>query len=128
MSCCGPAAVSTADESKSGSLDNIPSNIATAVTAASAACPSKPAGKKFKYGTAGFRAKANVLDSTFLRVGMLSALRGKQQKGQVRAQDTHISKGDHETAHKHTCHIPSGSGWLAHSTDCCVCMHVMRRW
>ena len=61
-----------ADESKS----------AGGVAAASAAVP-KPKGATFTYGTAGFRGEASGLDSTFLRVGMLAALRGKHQKGQV---------------------------------------------
>lgn len=60
----------------------MPPELAEAVKAAAASVP-KPEGASFKYGTAGFRGKADTLDSTFLRVGMLAALRGKQQNGQI---------------------------------------------
>ena len=39
---------------------------------------------KLAYGTAGFRARAELLDAVFLRMGMLAALRAVQTK-QVRA-------------------------------------------
>ena len=47
-----------------------------------AAATPRPDGVKLTYGTAGFRAKADVLPSTFLRMGMLATLRSVQ-KGQV---------------------------------------------
>jgi phosphoacetylglucosamine mutase len=34
--------------------------------------------KVLKYGTAGFREKADILDSTFFRAGMLALLRSRQ--------------------------------------------------
>jgi hypothetical protein len=48
-----------------------------------AASVPRPAGVTLSYGTAGFRAKAAVLPSTFLRMGFLAALRAQQTK-QVR--------------------------------------------
>ena len=53
-----------------------------ALNALAAATP-RPAGMTFAYGTAGFRARAEVLPSTFLRMGMLAALRSIQL-GKVR--------------------------------------------
>ena len=38
-------------------------------------------GVKLAYGTAGFRANANVLDSTFFRVGALATLRSRARGG-----------------------------------------------
>ena len=38
---------------------------------------SPPAGVLLKYGTAGFRARAELLESTFLRMGVLAALRSR---------------------------------------------------
>jgi hypothetical protein len=52
-----------------------------AVAAAAAAVPS--AAVKLAYGTAGFRARADVLDAVFLRMGMLAALRSAQTKTAV---------------------------------------------
>lgn len=49
----------------------------SALNALAAATP-RPAGMTFSYGTAGFRAPAAVLPSTFLRMGMLAALRSAQ--------------------------------------------------
>jgi hypothetical protein len=43
----------------------------------------RPSGVTMAYGTAGFRAKASLLPSTFLRMGFLAAMRA-QQTGQVR--------------------------------------------
>ena len=43
----------------------------------------KPAGKLFQYGTAGFRMKANLLDSVVFRVGLLAALRSRKLSGQT---------------------------------------------
>ncbi|MCJ1440672.1 MAG: Phosphoacetylglucosamine Mutase [Stictis urceolatum] len=43
----------------------------------------KPADKEFQYGTAGFRMKANLLDSVVFRVGLLAALRSKKLNGKV---------------------------------------------
>jgi len=37
----------------------------------------------FSYGTAGFRARADVLDSVMFRMGILAALRSKAKKGQI---------------------------------------------
>ncbi|KAF2398370.1 N-acetylglucosamine-phosphate mutase-like protein [Trichodelitschia bisporula] len=42
----------------------------------------KPAGN-FQYGTAGFRMKANLLDSVVFRVGLLAVLRSKKLNGQT---------------------------------------------
>ena len=39
----------------------------------------KPVGKSFAYGTAGFRCPADVLDSTFHRMGMLGVLRSRSR-------------------------------------------------
>lgn len=38
---------------------------------------SPPPGATLKYGTAGFRTRAELLDSTFLRMGVLAALRSR---------------------------------------------------
>ncbi len=43
----------------------------------------KPAGKSFTYGTAGFRMKADLLDSIMFTVGILAVLRSKAHKGKV---------------------------------------------
>lgn len=43
----------------------------------------KPDGIVFGYGTAGFRMKADVLDSVAFRVGILAALRSQFKKGQT---------------------------------------------
>jgi len=43
--------------------------------AAAAAAVPKPEGQTFSYGTAGFRTKGNLLDSTCFRMGLLCALR-----------------------------------------------------
>ena len=51
-----------------------------AAAAKLAAATPKPTDKTFRYGTAGFRSLASTLDSTFLRVGMLAALRGQNVK------------------------------------------------
>ncbi|KAJ9649565.1 Phosphoacetylglucosamine Mutase [Coniosporium tulheliwenetii] len=40
-------------------------------------------GKVFQYGTAGFRMKANLLDSVVYRVGLLAALRSRKLNGQT---------------------------------------------
>jgi phosphomannomutase len=37
--------------------------------------------KVLKYGTAGFRERAELLDSTFLRMGALAALRSRSHNG-----------------------------------------------
>jgi phosphoacetylglucosamine mutase len=39
---------------------------------------SKPAGRVFQYGTAGFRMKANLLDSVVFRVGLAATLRSRE--------------------------------------------------
>ncbi|TNY22820.1 Phosphoacetylglucosamine mutase [Rhodotorula diobovata] len=51
------------------------------VRAASSAHP-RPLNTTFAYGTAGFRANADTLDSTMFRVGLLAALRSKKLAGQ----------------------------------------------
>ncbi|KAI9757932.1 MAG: hypothetical protein M4579_003268 [Chaenotheca gracillima] len=43
----------------------------------------KPEGRVFQYGTAGFRMKANLLDSVVFRVGLLAALRSRKLNGQT---------------------------------------------
>ena len=40
-------------------------------------------GSKFTYGTAGFRMKADLLDSIMFSVGVLAVLRSKSHGGQV---------------------------------------------
>ncbi|KAL1619368.1 Phosphoacetylglucosamine Mutase [Diplodia seriata] len=40
-------------------------------------------GKVFQYGTAGFRMKADLLDSVVYRVGLLAALRSRKLNGQT---------------------------------------------
>ncbi|KAL8828119.1 MAG: hypothetical protein Q9170_006738 [Blastenia crenularia] len=52
------------------------------IRTASAKFP-KPVDKKFQYGTAGFRMKANLLDSVVYRVGLLAALRSRKLNGQT---------------------------------------------
>lgn len=47
------------------------------LAAALLAVPFPPVGKSLKYGTAGFRERAELLDSTFLRLGMLAAVRSR---------------------------------------------------
>ncbi|KAG9241471.1 N-acetylglucosamine-phosphate mutase-like protein [Calycina marina] len=53
-----------------------------AILAASNKHP-KPDGKVFQYGTAGFRMKANLLDSVVFRVGLIAALRSRKLGGQT---------------------------------------------
>jgi phosphoacetylglucosamine mutase len=43
----------------------------------------KPADRTFQYGTAGFRMKANLLDSVVFRVGLIAALRSRKLGGQT---------------------------------------------
>lgn len=43
----------------------------------------KPAGQVFQYGTAGFRMKANLLDSVVFRVGLVASLRSRKLGGQT---------------------------------------------
>ncbi|GAA6007132.1 hypothetical protein JCM10207_001521 [Rhodosporidiobolus poonsookiae] len=43
----------------------------------------RPAGITYSYGTAGFRADAEILDSVFYRVGLLAVLRSKKLKGKT---------------------------------------------
>ena len=43
----------------------------------------KPIGQVLAYGTAGFRADASILASTFHRMGMLAGLRSSQRKGLI---------------------------------------------
>lgn len=43
----------------------------------------KPADRVFQYGTAGFRMKANLLDSVVFRVGLVAALRSRKLGGQT---------------------------------------------
>ena len=52
------------------------------LTEASANYP-KPAGRTFQYGTAGFRMKADLLDSVVFRVALLASLRSRKLNGQV---------------------------------------------
>lgn len=56
--------------------------MADAILAAAAKHP-KPEDKSFKYGTAGFRMKANLLDSVVFRVGLIAALRSRKLGGQT---------------------------------------------
>ncbi|KAI4200894.1 MAG: hypothetical protein LQ350_003580 [Teloschistes chrysophthalmus] len=53
-----------------------------AIIAASARFP-KPKDRIFQYGTAGFRMKANLLDSVVFRIGLLAALRSRKLNGQT---------------------------------------------
>ncbi|GAA5903540.1 hypothetical protein JCM8208_003619 [Rhodotorula glutinis] len=53
-----------------------------AIRQASASHP-RPHNTTFAYGTAGFRANADTLDSTMFRVGILAALRSKKLAGQT---------------------------------------------
>ncbi|KAI9821382.1 MAG: Phosphoacetylglucosamine Mutase [Thelocarpon impressellum] len=53
-----------------------------AILKASALHP-KPADRVFQYGTAGFRMKADLLDSVVFRVGLLAALRSRKMGGQT---------------------------------------------
>lgn len=51
-------------------------------------------GSKFNYGTAGFRMKADLLDSVMFSVGILAVLRSKSHKGQVlKSRDKMRKKG-----------------------------------
>jgi phosphoacetylglucosamine mutase len=56
--------------------------MADAIISAAAKHP-KPDDKSFKYGTAGFRMKANLLDSVVFRVGLVAALRSRKLGGQT---------------------------------------------
>ena len=49
------------------------------VSAVASRVPNAPT--RLAYGTAGFRARAGLLDAVFLRMGMLAALRSVQQRG-----------------------------------------------
>jgi len=42
-----------------------------------------PAGQQYKYGTAGFRMKADLLEGVSFRVGLLAALRSRKLQGQA---------------------------------------------
>jgi phosphoacetylglucosamine mutase len=53
-----------------------------AILSASSKHP-KPADRTFQYGTAGFRMKANLLDSVVFRVGLIAALRSRKLGGQT---------------------------------------------
>lgn len=53
-----------------------------AISAAALKHP-KPTDKTFQYGTAGFRMKANLLDSVVFRVGLIAALRSRKLGGQT---------------------------------------------
>jgi len=53
-----------------------------AIKLASARHP-KPADYTYTYGTAGFRLKAELLDSVMFRVGLLAVLRSKKLEGQI---------------------------------------------
>ena len=54
-----------------------------------------PAGVLLKYGTAGFREKADILDSTFFRMGMLALLRSRQmEKVRTRVPPVRASSSD----------------------------------
>ncbi|KAK4962156.1 Phosphoacetylglucosamine Mutase [Elasticomyces elasticus] len=57
------------------------SKYAEAIAQASAKHPQP--GKTFQYGTAGFRMKADLLDSVVYRVGLLAALRSRKLNGQT---------------------------------------------
>jgi phosphoacetylglucosamine mutase len=52
------------------------------ILAASSKHP-KPVDRVFQYGTAGFRMKANLLDSVVFRVGLVAALRSRKLGGQT---------------------------------------------
>ena len=52
------------------------------IAEASAKYP-KPADRTFQYGTAGFRMKANLLDSVVFRVALLASLRSRKLNGQI---------------------------------------------
>jgi phosphoacetylglucosamine mutase len=56
--------------------------MADAILSASSKHP-KPEDKTFQYGTAGFRMKANLLDSIVFRVGLVAALRSRKLSGQT---------------------------------------------
>jgi phosphoacetylglucosamine mutase len=56
--------------------------MADAILSATAKHP-KPEDKTFQYGTAGFRMKANLLDSVVFRVGLVAALRSRKLGGQT---------------------------------------------
>lgn len=43
----------------------------------------KPADRTFQYGTAGFRMKADLLDSVVFRVALLASLRSRKLNGQI---------------------------------------------
>ncbi|QIW95151.1 hypothetical protein AMS68_000669 [Peltaster fructicola] len=58
------------------------SNYDDAIAAAAKLYP-RPAVPKFVYGTAGFRMKADLLDSVVFTVGVLAALRSRKLKGQA---------------------------------------------
>ncbi|RDL42306.1 putative phosphoacetylglucosamine mutase [Venustampulla echinocandica] len=51
--------------------------------AAAASKHPKPIDRVFQYGTAGFRMKANLLDSVVFRVGLVAALRSRKLGGQT---------------------------------------------
>ena len=44
---------------------------------------SKPPDRTFQYGTAGFRMKADLLDSVVFRVALLASLRSRKLNGQI---------------------------------------------
>ena len=72
-----PSTISAAQAHLGG--DGLPVSL---ITQASDAHP-KPQNQLFTYGTAGLRTKANILDSTCFRVGLIGALRSKKLAGKT---------------------------------------------
>ena len=71
-----------AHDNKSQSRSVTKAIMDAAIVAASSKHP-KPAERTFQYGTAGFRLRANLLDSVLFRVGLVSALRSRKLGGQT---------------------------------------------
>lgn len=76
--------------------------------------------KKLSYGTAGFRDKGEILDSTLYRMGMLAILRSRQQGKIVGLMIT----ASHNLSVDNGVKIVDASGGMLESsweTVCCLC-------
>ena len=102
------AAAATADSATAAPLQLD----AAAITAAARGVPSAAA--RLSYGTAGFRARAALLDAVMLRMGMLAALRSTQAHGAVGVMITASHNGIEDNGVKM---VDPDGGMLAQSWE-----------
>lgn len=70
----------------------------------------RPAGLALQYGTAGFRARAELLDHVVFRMGLLAALRSKALAATIGIMVTASHNPEVRTALPRTCHRCGGMG------------------